>query len=132
MAKAQRDLDVMELLINGKFIDWAIIASFYVRYHCLLAILAKFGYESRNQECTFALVENLILEGKLDIPLEDFHKIYFYDEQDMLKRDNDIVGLREKYQYGTQANVMDIEVKALRKETKEFIDKTRLVLQDLP
>ncbi len=47
----------------------------------------------------------------------------------MLKKDNDIVGLRERYQYGTQANVMGIEVKVLRKETTEFIEKTRLAVQ---
>lgn len=58
--KASHNLKAMLYLIKGGFPDWAINASFYVRYHCLLAILVKHGYESRNQECTFIAVEHLI------------------------------------------------------------------------
>ena len=45
----------MIYLIKGNFPDWAVSASFYSMYHCLLAILVKHGYESRNQECTSPL-----------------------------------------------------------------------------
>ena len=48
IAKAQHNLKAMLYLIRGNFLDWAVNASFYSMYHCCLAILAKFGYESRN------------------------------------------------------------------------------------
>lgn len=62
--KAQKNLDAMNHLIDGGFRDWAMNASFYTRYHCLLAILAMKGYESRNQECTFAVIKQLIMSGE--------------------------------------------------------------------
>ncbi|MBI2564621.1 hypothetical protein HYV79_01375 [Candidatus Woesearchaeota archaeon] len=64
LLKAFRNLQVMDHLIEGGFSEWAMTASFYTRYHCLLAILAALGYESRNQECTFAIIEQLILQKK--------------------------------------------------------------------
>jgi len=47
------------------FSDWSASASFYCLYHCLLALLAKEGYESRNQSCTFALIEDMIDKDKI-------------------------------------------------------------------
>mgnify|MGYP001566949261 CR=1 FL=1 len=41
--------------------DWSPSAAFYSLYHLLLALLAKYGFESRNQSCTFAFVEDLTL-----------------------------------------------------------------------
>src|SRR3989344_3855551 len=65
--KAEHNLSVMTYLIQKGFNDWAINASFYTHYHCLLAILQKFGYESRNQECTFAAIEHLIEQRKITL-----------------------------------------------------------------
>src|SRR3990167_5163906 len=65
--KEEHNFKAMLHLIKGNFPDWAVSASFYSIYHCLLAILAKRGYESRNQECTFAAVESLIKNKKVDL-----------------------------------------------------------------
>lgn len=78
--KAEHNLEVMECLMAKEFNDWAINASFYAQYHCLLAILQKFGYESRNQECTFAAIEYLIEQGKIGLEKSDLHKIFATDK----------------------------------------------------
>lgn len=58
LQKARHDLEAVSYFKNG-FSDWSVTASFYTMYQCLLAIAAKFGYESSNQTCTVALIENL-------------------------------------------------------------------------
>ncbi len=130
LVKAFRNLQVMNYLIEGGFSEWAMSASFYARYHCLLAILAVIGYESRNQECTFAAIEQLILQKKIKIELSDLHKIFLEEAKDKLEG-NDLVHLREKYQYGLDTTVAEKEVQILRKETSEFIDKTRNAIKEL-
>ena len=63
--KAEHNLDFFLIARKSGFYDWAVNIGFYVTYHCCLAILAKFGYDSRNQECTLALVESLVEDGKI-------------------------------------------------------------------
>src|SRR3989338_11603271 len=98
LAKADHNLKAMIYLIKGGITDWAVNAPFYARYHCLLAVLAKNGYESRNQECTFAAIEVLIKEKKCAITLDQLRKIASFDEQ--AKKD-EVIKLREEFQYGT-------------------------------
>ena len=62
--KANHNLKAMLYLLKGNFPDWAVNASFYAMYHCLLGLLAKHGYESKNQECTFTAIEHLIKKRK--------------------------------------------------------------------
>src|SRR3989344_2850119 len=99
--KAEHNFSVMEYLTGADFHDWAIHASFYAQYHCLLAILHKFGYESRNQECTFAAVEYLIEQEKISLKKSDLYNIFAADKHDDLEQ-ADIVDLSEKFQYGTE------------------------------
>jgi|SRR3989338_2861662 len=54
--KAEHNLKAVFSFSKTGFSDWAVSASFYSIYHCFLAIALKFGYESRNQECTIALI----------------------------------------------------------------------------
>ncbi|MBI2112535.1 hypothetical protein HYT52_03305 [Candidatus Woesearchaeota archaeon] len=70
LAKAERNLKATLYFQKGGFTDWCSSSLFYVIYHCFLAILAKFGYETRNQECTFALIVSLIEDKKITIDLE--------------------------------------------------------------
>ena len=64
--KAERYLNATEYLKKGGYSDIATGTVFYAMYHCLLAISVKHGYESRNQECTFALMNSLIEDKKID------------------------------------------------------------------
>lgn len=126
IAKAERNRVVMNYLIEGNFPDWAISASFYSMYHCLLAILARHGYESRNQECTFAAVETLIKNKKIDLDVKLLRKITSFEEE--LDKE-DIITLREEFQYGLGTTVDDSKIKQLVEDTKEFIDIVRDVLE---
>src|SRR3989338_9627192 len=96
IAKAEHNLEFFMLAKENKFYDWTIVIGFYAMYHCLLAILAKHGYESRNQECTMALIENLIDNKKIDEGFKEYiNKIKFTAE----KEEEQILPMREKYQY---------------------------------
>ncbi len=127
--KAEHNLLVMEHLISVNFHDWAVHASFYAHYHCLLAVLHKFGYESRNQECTFAAVECLIEEEKITMEKSDLHSIFAADRHDDLEQ-ADIVGLREKFQYGTETSYEKKKLNELLEQTKSFIEKTKVIMQE--
>lgn len=85
------------LFLEKDYSDISASTIFYSMYHSLLAILAKFGYESENQECTFALISYLIEEGKIDLNKE------LVDRISSIEIDKeDVINLREKYQYGVE------------------------------
>ena len=57
ITKAEHNFKTTLYLKKGGYSDWCSSTLFYIIYHCFLSILSKQGYESRNQECTFALIE---------------------------------------------------------------------------
>jgi uncharacterized protein (UPF0332 family) len=124
--KANHNLKAMLYLVKGNFPDWAVNASFYAMYHCFLAVLAKYGYESRNQECTFTVVEHLIKNKKLDIDVKWIKKIGSFDESEL--EGDEIIKLREKFQYEIETTYEEDKMKLLVKDTKEFI---RIVRESL-
>ncbi|MFA5887209.1 MAG: HEPN domain-containing protein [Candidatus Nanoarchaeia archaeon] len=126
--KAEHNLNVMNYLIKGDFADWAVNASFYAHYHCLLAMLALFGYESRNQECTFAAVMNLIEEGKLNLKEQD---ISYISSNAGEMDDSSIVELRERFQYGTETSYAKTKMHELFFETLEFIEKSKVIIEEI-
>jgi len=124
--KAVHNLSAMQYLIKGGYFDWAVSAGFYSMYHCLLAMLAKNGYESRNQECTFAAIEVLIRESKTSITVEEMRKIASFDEK---SSSADIIKLREEFQYGTETVLAVERVRKIVDEAKELIEKTKMDLR---
>jgi len=123
--KAEHNLRCMIYLTKGNFSDWAVSASFYAMYHCLLAILVKEGYESKNQECTFVVIDHLIDQKKIDLNLSFVKRI-----ANSLGRDETIVKLREEFQYETKTSFDMIKLKQLETETKEFIDIVKEILKE--
>ena len=85
--KSEYNYGVLQTLEKLKIYDWALSVGFYSIYHCFLAILRKFGYESRNQECTVAVIEMLQEQGKIkiDSKLINSLKIMPTDEQTIIK-----------------------------------------------
>ena len=67
LKKSEYNYGVVQTLEKLKVYDWALNVGFYAVYHCFLAILAKYGYESRNQACTITVLLTLINEGKLGL-----------------------------------------------------------------
>src|SRR3989344_8730341 len=104
--KAEHNLKLLMHLKNNNFSDWCGPAAFYSVYHCLLAVLSKFGYESRNQECTFAFIYNLIEENKINFEKEMIKEIMdLYVEESV--ESHTIIGISEQYQYGTKLSIED-------------------------
>lgn len=122
--KAEHNLDFFLLARKNGFYDWAINIGFYVTYHCCLAIITKFGYESRNQDCTLAVVENLIEEGKIS---QDFKRYVDSISADM--GDDKVIPMREKYQYTPIIAIDKQKVEELLGLCQDMIKDARGIVQ---
>src|SRR3989339_889038 len=67
LRKSEYNYGVLQALERLKIYDWALNVGFYAIYHCFLALLAKYGYQSRNQACTITVLLTLINEKKLEL-----------------------------------------------------------------
>ncbi len=110
LEKAQHNFKAISHNIDD-FPDWSVSAAFYTIYHCFLAISAKFGYESRNQECTIALIEHLKEEGKIEISKEIVESLKTVDQEEIHRRN--AIELRENFQYGTETKIQDSRLNEL-------------------
>src|SRR3990167_3831271 len=128
IAKAEHDLMAGIKFAEIGFSDWSASAFFYSMYHCLLAIAAKFGYESGNQECTFALIHSLIEDSKIDFEKELLDRIASLDIEK--SREKTSVEIREQYQYGTSLSIKDNLYKELFELAKEIISKTKTIIEE--
>lgn len=66
LKKSEYNYGVVQTLEKLKIYDWALNIGFYSIYHCFLAILSKYGYESKNQSCTVTVLISLIDQKKLN------------------------------------------------------------------
>ena len=125
ISKAEHYLKATEYLKKGQYSDVSATTIFFSLYHSLLAIAAKFGYESRNQECTFALIYSLIEDGKIDFDKETLRKIASLEPKD---EEETSVDIRERYQYGTEFKIDEDLYSDFVKLAKEVIDTAREVI----
>ena len=129
LQKARHNLEVFRILRKNRFSDWSITAGFYTLYHCFLAIAVKYGYESKNQTCTIALIENLQEQGKISIN-QDIINFMKYNEEENHQEES-IIELREDYTYGVELEVKDKEQPdRIEKLCVEFIDFTKNIVYD--
>lgn len=129
LSKAERNLKVTLYLQRGGYSDWCSSSLFYTIYHCFLAILAKFGYETRNQECTFALIASLIEDKKITLSQEDFEKVNTLDVTETQESPETAVSIREDYQYSTKVSLENKEYQELLQLAKRILDKTKETLE---
>ncbi|MBI4980050.1 HEPN domain-containing protein [Candidatus Woesearchaeota archaeon] len=126
MVKAEHNLNAALYFEKGGYSDWSTSAFFYCLYHCFLAILRKYGYESRNQECTLAVIEALKEEGVIDIDSK------FIDTLKITKvkeTDHSVIKMREDFQYGVELDFKrKDEFDELTKMCKEFIYAAREII----
>ena len=127
--KAEHNLKAITDFKKIGYSDWSASAAFYSIYHCFLAILAKFGYESRNQECTFALIYHLIETKQINFDKEMVQEIQLLDPEEKHKSPN-IVELRETKQYGVSLSLEEDIFTELVTITKIFLDKTKEILEE--
>lgn len=125
--KAEHNLNAISKFKEIGFSDWSIAAGFYSIYHCFLAIAVKFGYQSRNQTCTIALIEWLKEERKIDIDEKFIDILKEADIEEM--QENKVIEMREDYTYGVEISVEDeTKIKDLIKNCKEAIDVTKRIV----
>jgi len=126
LEKAKHNLKAIDHNLE-EFPDWAVSAAFYAKYHSLLSILFKIGYESRNQECTINAVEHLI-KGKII----DFDQKYI----EMIRRTSEMMpkdskALREEFQYGIKTDVNESLLQELKRNAIQFVEAVELLLRKL-
>ena len=118
--KSEYNYGVVQTLERLKTYDWAFNVGFYAIYHCFLAILAKYGYESKNQACTITVLLTLINEKKLDLDKD------LVTQFDTLEVEKNITNptVRESREISTYGVETSIDLQQLKK-IKELILKVQ-------
>lgn len=113
LAKSEHNYRIMQQLEQLKIYDWSLNIGFYAVYHCFLAILAKYGYTSKNQLCTITCILSLINEKKLEL---DKDLVLQFDTLDVEKEltSNTIRQKREVSTYGVETSINLEELKKLK------------------
>ncbi len=106
----------------GRYDDWVFPTAFYAMYHACLAVLYYFGYESRNQECTFAAMEKLIRDKKIDL---DEGYISSLKSIGKTMEPTGIKDLREEFQYGTKVKAEKEVIKSTVELAETFVLKVK-------
>lgn len=128
IAKAEHNLKAFLYNKKGRFYDWTISIGFYVMYHCCQAIITKFGYESRNQECTLAVIANLIEDKKLDGIFGKYLEAIKSTDKEK-KGEEQIQKMREKYQYTTIIEIDVQKVDELLGICQDMIKDTKGIIE---
>lgn len=126
--KAEHNLKAITAFKEAGFSDWSASAAFYCAYHCLLAVIAGFGYESRNQECTFALIYHLIETGQVDLDKALVEKIHSADPAETHESPT-IIEMREAGQYGVSMSLEDDMLGMLLGISKTFLDRVKELVE---
>ena len=110
----------MQTLEKLKIYDWALNIGFYSIYHCFLAILAKYGYESKNQSCTITVLLSLIDQKKLNL---DKDLVLQFDTLEV-EKDMTSPSVRMEREISTYGVETSIDLQQL-KHIKEMIVKVQ-------
>jgi uncharacterized protein (UPF0332 family) len=130
ITKAEHNLKVTIYLEEAGYTDWCSSTLFYTIYHCFLAILAKWGYETRNQECTFALIESFIEDKTVSFTKKELRQVTELDVQEVQQNPNTAVNVREDSQYSTKLSLGAEKLQSLLGLAKEILHKTKLSLEE--
>lgn len=123
--KAMHNFKAITAFKKIGFSDWSASAAFYCLYHCLLALIAKEGFESRNQSCTFAYVEDMIDNKKTSLTKEELKEIFDKDVTEDLAHSEMILDIRENMQYTIKTAMEEKEFIELKERIKKLFDKIR-------
>jgi len=126
LAKAEHNLSAVEYFNLGGFSDWSMSAVFYCIYHCFLAIASKFGYESRNQECTIALIKNLKENNQIELDDKFIRSLETTNESE--RQESNVIEKREFYAYGTSTSAQKIELQESINLCKECLGQAKAIV----
>jgi len=106
IAKAKQNLEFCEIYKN-KGVDYKLPEEwFYTLYYCALAILSKFGVESRSQRCTAAFLRYMKDKACIEYDDEFIERITVYRE----KEEESDVDRRESARYGALIKIPEVEL----------------------
>ena len=128
VTKAEHNLNAIIDFKKIGYSDWSASAAFYSIYHCILAILNKFGYESRNQECSFALIYQLIKDKKINLNKELIEEIYLINVEEKHEFPT-IINIRETEQYGISLSLENQTLKKLLNISQVILDQTKVIIE---
>lgn len=120
LKKSEYNYRVLQTLEKLKIHDWALNIGFYAVYHCFLALLIKYGYESKNQACTITILLTLINEKKLDLDKDLVTQFDTFDVEKNIENPT-VRKSRESSTYGVETS---IDIQQL-KNIKELIIKVQ-------
>jgi len=123
--KAIHNFNAIDVFYRTGYSDWSASASFYSLYHLLLALISKKGFESRNQSCTFALIEDMINKKEINLTKDELKEIYDKDVTKNLEHSRKILDIRENMQYSVKTFLEKQEFEHLKQRTKFLFDKLR-------
>ena len=103
--KAKKNLELCRLYKEKGF-DYKLPEEWsYSLYYCALAILSKFGVESRNQRCTALFLRYVRDKGLIEYDDEFIKRIMVYRE----KQEKSDVDEREKARYSASIQIKEVE-----------------------
>lgn len=104
LQKAKANLEVCELF-KSKGLDFRMPEEwFYTLYYCALAILSKFGVESRSQKCTAAFLRYVQEKGLIEYDLDFIDRITVHKKKDAISD----VDEREKSRYSSKMYIEEV------------------------
>ena len=107
LLKAKMNLELC-VLYKIKEFDYKIPEEwFYTLYYCALAILAKFGVESRSQKCTAIFLKCVKDKGLIEYDDEFIERIIVHRS----KEEKSDVDERETARYGSSVKSQEVESK---------------------
>jgi len=105
ITKAKKNLELCKLYREQGF-DYKLPEEwFYTLYYCALAILSKFGIESRNQRCTALFLKYVKDKGLIEYDGDFIQRIMVYRE----KEEKSDVDEREKARYSSSIEIKEVE-----------------------
>jgi len=127
--KSEYNYGVVQTLEKLKVYDWALNVGFYAIYHCFLAILAKYGYESKNQSCTIIVLLALIDGKKLNLDKDLITKFDTLDVEESITNPT-VRESREIATYGVETSIDLGQLKRIKELIIKVQRETIQILRD--
>ena len=127
--KSEYNYSVLQTLERSSIYDWALNVGFYAIYHCFLAILAKYGYSSKNQSCTITVLLKLIEDKKLNFDKDLVLQFDTLDIEDNLANPT-VRHKREISTYGVETSIDSEQLKKIKDLVLEVQRETIRILAE--
>jgi uncharacterized protein (UPF0332 family) len=126
----EHNFSIKEKLPNRNYYDWCITIYYYSIYHTSLSLLAKLGYKSNSHLATLTAITLFYFHKYNILKKEDID--FLLEKITLDKTEIDLVieskGLRERACYGVDESFNISIAKILQKETAEFVNKIKELL----